>query len=203
MLATITAALAMLYAATTAQAEGVIRRIHEATISLVTLDRQMVGRLTSTVVPDFMYLEYRSLYLELRPSGVAWRSRGTRDPTEAAWLSARSVDSTEAAIAGRPPYHSARRDASPHQAVATKADLRAAVKTILRGEDVNAAKPGPRLTPAKRRQIEAAEAWRKSHAGCSLHNACMRSFVPTEGGYKNAMALYRTMKRNDGNDLSS
>ena len=78
MLATITAALAMLYAATTAQAEGVIRRIHEATISLVTLDRQMVGRLTSTVVPDFMYLEYRSLYLELRPSG--------------------------AAVAGRPPY---------------------------------------------------------------------------------------------------
>ena len=92
--------------------------------------------------------------------------------------------------------------ASPPPA-ATKSDLRAAVKTILRGEDVNAAKPGPRLTPAKRRQIEAAEAWRKSHAGCSLHNACMRSFVPAEGGYKNAMALYRTMKRNDGDDLSS
>ena len=92
--------------------------------------------------------------------------------------------------------------ASPPPA-ATKSDLRAAVKTILRGEDVNAAKPGPRLTPAKRRQIEAAEAWRKSHAGCTLHNACMRSFVPTEGGYKNAMALYRTMKRNDGDDLSS
>jgi hypothetical protein len=109
----------------------------------------------------------------------------------------------EAAVAGRPPYHSARRDASPHQAVATKADLRAAVKTILRGEDVTAVKPGPRLTPAKRRQIEAAEAWRKSHAGCTLHNACMRSFVPAKGGYKNAMALYRTMKRNDGDDLSS
>ena len=108
MLATITAALAMLYAATTAQAEGVIRRIHEATISLVTLDRQMVGRLTSTVVPDFMYLEYRSLYLELRPSCAAWRSRGTRDPTEAA-------------VAGRPPYHSARRDASPHHAAVTSA----------------------------------------------------------------------------------
>ena len=84
MLATITAALAMLYAATTAQAEGVIRRIHEATISLVTLDRQMVGRLTSTVVPDFMYLEYRSLYLEVKAPCAAWRSRGTHDPTEAA-----------------------------------------------------------------------------------------------------------------------
>lgn len=82
--------------------------------------------------------------------------------------------------------------ASPPPA-ATKSDLRAAVKTILRGEDVNAAKPGPRLTPAKRRQIEAAEAWRKSHAGCTLHNACMRSFVPTEGGYKSADALYAHM----------
>ena len=82
--------------------------------------------------------------------------------------------------------------ASPPPA-ATKSDLRAAVKTILRGEDVNAAKPGPRLTPAKRRQIEAAEAWRKSHAGCSLHNACIRSFVPAKGGYKSADALYSHM----------
>ena len=82
--------------------------------------------------------------------------------------------------------------ASPPPA-ATKSDLRAAVKTILRGEDVNAAKPGPRLTPAKRRQIEATETWRKSHAGCSLHNACMRSFVPAKGGYKSADALYSHM----------
>ena len=92
-------------------------------------------------------------------------------------------------------------------APATKSDLRtaihAAVKTILRGEDMSAAKPGPRVTAAKRRQIEAAEACRKSHAGCTLHNACIKSFVPAKGGYKNAMALYRTMKRNDGNDLSS
>ena len=49
---------------------------------------------------------------------------------------------------------------------------------------------------------EAAAAYRKSHAGCTLHNACMRSFVAATGGYKNAMALYRTMKRNDGNDVS-
>ncbi len=190
MLVAITAALTMLCGTATAQAEATVRRIHEATISLVSLDRQMVGHLASTVVPDFMYLEYRSLYLELRQPGTAWRPSRRRDPTGTA-------------VAGRPPYHSARRDGSPHQAVVTKADLRAAVKTILRGEDVNAAKPGPRLTPAKRRQIEAAEAWRKSHAGCSLHNACIRPFVPAEGGYKNAMALYRTMKRNDGDDLSS
>jgi len=75
----------------------------------------------------------------------------------------------------------------------TKSDLRAAVKTILRGEDVSAAKPGPRITAAKQRQIEAAEAYRKSHAGCTLHNACMRSFVPAKGGYKSAAALYSHM----------
>ena len=89
MLATITAALVMLCGAATAQAEGMVRRIHEATISLVSLDRQMVGRLMRTVVPDILYLEYKSLYLEVKASG--------------------------AAVAGRPPYHSARRDASPHQ----------------------------------------------------------------------------------------
>ncbi len=92
---------------------------------------------------------------------------------------------------------------TPTQRAATKSDLRSAVKTILRGEDVSAAKPGPRLTASKRRQVEAAEAYRRSHAGCSLHNACMRSFTTLQGGYKNAMALYRTMKRNEANDLSS
>ena len=63
MIATITAALMTLYAAATAQAESIVRRIHDATIALVSLDCQMVGHLASTVVPDFMYLEYRSLYL--------------------------------------------------------------------------------------------------------------------------------------------
>ena len=84
MLATITAALAMLCGAATVLAEGMVRRIHTAAIALHTLDLQMAGRLARTVVPDFMYQEYKTLYLELRPSGVAWRSRGTRDPTEAA-----------------------------------------------------------------------------------------------------------------------
>ena len=86
MLATITAALMMFYAAATAQAEDMVRRIHDATIALVSLDRQMIGRLAYVVVPDFMYLEYRALYLELRPSGAAWRSRGTRDPADG-WVS--------------------------------------------------------------------------------------------------------------------
>ncbi len=49
MLATITAALMMLCGAATVQAEGMVRHIHEATISLVSLDRQMIGRLTSIV----------------------------------------------------------------------------------------------------------------------------------------------------------
>jgi len=84
---------------------------------------------------------------------------------------------------------------TPPQRAATRSDLREAVKTILRGEDVPDAKPGPRITAAKRRQIEAAEAYRKSHAGCTLHNACMRSFVPAKGGYKSAKTLYRVIVR--------
>ena len=75
----------------------------------------------------------------------------------------------------------------------TRAELHAAVKTILRGEDVNAAKPGPRLTPAKRRQIEAAENYRATHRGCTLHNACLRSFVRVKGGYASGESLYESM----------
>ena len=81
------------------------------------------------------------------------------------------------------------------QRPATKADLRAAVKTILRGEDVNLSKPGPRLTQAKRKQISAAEKYRKTHCGCTLHNACLRSFVFEKGGYSSGKSLYRVMKR--------
>ena len=76
----------------------------------------------------------------------------------------------------------------------------AAVKTILRGEDANAAKPGPRLTAAKRRQIEAAEAYRKSHAGCTLHNACIRSFVAAKGGFKSGKAMYVVLRRQSSQD---
>ena len=108
MLATITAALMMFYASATAQAKDMVRRIHDATIALVSLDRQMIGRLAYVVVPDFMYLEYRALYLELRQPGTAWRPSRRRDPTGTA-------------VAGRPPYHSARRDASPHHAAVTSA----------------------------------------------------------------------------------
>jgi hypothetical protein len=190
MLATITAALMMFYASATAQAESTIRRIHDATISLVSLDRQMTGRLVRTAFPDFMYLEYKSLYLELRP----FRDFHGRVPPIV-----REPVASGAAAAGRPPHPAARRDASSYPMAATKADLRAAVKTILRGEDVNAAKPGPRLTSAKRRQIEAAEAYRKGHAGCSLHNACIRSFVPAKGGYTSGKAMFVVLNRKGNN----
>ena len=66
MIATITAALVTLCAAVTAQAEAIVRRIHDATSSLISLDRQMIGKLTRTVVPEIIYREYKSLYLELR-----------------------------------------------------------------------------------------------------------------------------------------
>ena len=47
----------------------------------------MIGRLARTVVPDILYLEYKALYLELKPS-------------VAAFVSVLPV----AAVAGRPPY---------------------------------------------------------------------------------------------------
>ena len=49
--------------------------------------------------------------------------------------------------------------------------------------------------PPKRRQIETAENYRATHCGCTLHNACLRSFVRVKGGYKSGKALYRVMLR--------
>ena len=66
MIATITAALMSLYAAVSAQAQNTVRRIHDAAIALHMLDRQMMGGVTRTVVPEIMYREYKALYLELR-----------------------------------------------------------------------------------------------------------------------------------------
>ena len=188
MIATITAALMTLCAAATAQAVSTVRRIHDATISLVTLDRQMVGKAARTSVPEIMYSECKALYLELRkdqkpPGGWA-----------AAW--GHGAPPGRGGVRGTPALPCGRDGARPSLAgAATKADLRAAVRTILRGEDVSAAKPGPRITPAKRRQIEAAETYRSTHRGCTLHNACLRSFVPAKGGYKSAMAMYECMRR--------
>ena len=81
------------------------------------------------------------------------------------------------------------------RSAATKADLRTAVKTILRGEDVNLPKPGPRLTAAKRRQIANAEKYKNTHCGCTLHNACVRSFVYERDGYASAESLYESFRQ--------
>lgn len=81
-------------------------------------------------------------------------------------------------------------------AMATKNDMRAAVRTILRGEDVTASKPRHRKNPAKRQQLKAALEYKNSHAGCSIHNACTRAFVPLAGGYASSKCVYRTLLRN-------
>ena len=76
MVAAITAALLALYSAATAEGEALVRRIHNATIALVTLDSQMVGRSVVAVVPDTLYLESKSLYLTLRrPHAAAVQPR--------------------------------------------------------------------------------------------------------------------------------
>lgn len=82
---------------------------------------------------------------------------------------------------------------------ATKADLRSAVKTILRGEDVNAPKPGPRPSSVKQRQIEDALHYLKTHRGCTLHNACLRSFTKIDGGYKSAKSMFAAINRKGNN----
>ena len=79
MIATITAALMTLYAAATAQAESIVRRIHDVAIALHSLDRQMLGNAARTAVPEFMYREYKALYLELREGDGGGAHTGTTD----------------------------------------------------------------------------------------------------------------------------
>ena len=83
---------------------------------------------------------------------------------------------------------------------ATKSDLRAATRTILRGEDVDKAKPGPQMNAAKRQQIAAVEQYRKSHVWSSLHNACQKAFVKVDGGFRSPGALYAHLHAEEKSD---
>ena len=142
-------------------------RCANATQSLLSLKCSIAATSSNrAVVPDPLYLEIKDLYMMLKDS-----------------------------ISAPMPCTVKRLTVPPSKRLATKADLRAAVKTILRGEDVNLSKPGPRLNPAKRRQIEAAENYRATHCGCTLHNACLRSFVRVKGGYASGKSLYLAMLR--------
>ena len=51
------------------------------------------------------------------------------------------------------------------------------------------------FTISMRRQIAAAEKYRKTHCGCTLHNAGIKSFVSAPGGYASGKSLYRVMSR--------
>ncbi len=199
----------MFYAAATAQAKDMVRRIHDATIALVSLDRQMIGRLAYVVVPDFMHLEYRSLYLELRP----FRDFHGRVPPIV-----REPVASGAAVAGRPPYpaarrnasplHTARRDASPHHAAVTVDDLQRAVEEVKRTvrkakreiiEDAHTA----RASESDRRRVPTGErsnqiaAMRKlvrearaSGKKMSILRACRAVWRDVNGGYPSPEALY-------------
>jgi hypothetical protein len=84
------------------------------------------------------------------------------------------------------------------RSIVTKADLRSAVKTILTSEEVDPPKPGPQPTKAKRNQIAAAKTYKKTHCGCSLYNACIKSFVHVPGGYASGESMYESLRRRMG-----
>ena len=171
----------MLYAAATAPVEGMVRRIHDVAGGLLSLDRQMVGRVMRTVVPDILYLEYKSLYLEVKASG--------------------------AAVAGRPPYHSARRDASPHHAAVTVEDIQRAVeemkqtvrkakREIIKDAHTARTSEADRRVPTgeRARQIgNVRKIVREARAAgkrMSILRACRKAWQAVNGGYPSPEALY-------------
>ena len=198
-LSQLAAALMMFYTAATAQAEDMVRRIHDATIALVSLDRQMIGRLAYVVVPDFMYLEYRSLYLELKP----FRDFHGRVPPIV-----REPVASGAAVAGRPPYPAARRDVSPHHAAATVDDLQRAVEEVkqtVRNAKREVIKDAhtARTSEADQRRVPTGERGkqitavrkliRKARASgkkMPILRACRAVWRDVNGGYPSPEALY-------------
>ena len=179
LIATITAALVALYSAATAQAESTIRRIHDATISLVSLDRQMTGRLVRTAVPDFMYLEYKSLYLELRP----FRDFHGRVPPivrePVASGAAMTVDDLQRAVEEvKRTVRKAKREIieDAHTARASEADNRR-VPTGERGKQITAV----------RKLIRKA---RDGGEEMSILRACRAVWRDVNGGYTSPEALY-------------
>ena len=189
MLAAITAALTMLCGAATAQAEGMVRRIHEATISLVSLDRQMVGRLARAVVPDFMYLEYKSLYLELKPS-----------------VAAASAAPPGAARSASAPYQNGQDARCPSKA-ATVEDIQRAVeevklavgkakREIIKDAHTTRTSEADRRVPKgeRARQIgNVRKIVREARAAgkrMSILRACRKAWQDVKGGYPSPEALY-------------
>jgi len=180
MLATITAALMMFYAAATAQAEDMVRRIHDATIALVSLDRQMIGRLAYVVVPDFMYLEYRALYLELKP----FRDFHGRVPPivrapVASGAAAATVDDLQRAVEEvKRTVRKAKREIieDAHTARASEADNR----RVPTGERSN-------QIAAVRKLVREARASGKE---MSILRACRAVWRDVNGGYPSPEALY-------------
>ena len=134
-----------------------------------------------TVVPDILYLEYKSLYLEVKASG--------------------------AAVAGRPPYHSARRDASPHHAAATVEDIQRAVeemkqtvrtakREIIKDAHTARTSEADRRVPTgeRARQIgNVRKIVREARAAgkrMSILRACRKAWQDVKGGYPSPEALY-------------
>ena len=97
--------LGSLYAEATAESKVFSSRVEDVQVELISLKKRLPEDSSRAQLPDVQYLEYKSVYLEAKRYNKEHEN----------------------------PEKTARRDASPHHAAVTKADLRAAVKTIIRG----------------------------------------------------------------------
>ena len=205
MLATFSAALLMFYAAATAPIEATVRRIHSASIALHSLDLQMIGRLMRTVVPDILYLEYKSLYLAVKASGAAVAGRAARRDASphhgrVALLRDRRQD-------GGSPCGRLAEDGSPHHAAVTVEDIQRAVeemkqtvrtakREIIKDAHTARTSEADRRVPTgeRARQIgNVRKIVREARAAgkrMSILRACRKAWQDVKGGYPSPEALY-------------
>ena len=215
MLATISAALMMLYAAATAPVEGMVRRIHDVAGGLLSLDRQMVGRLMRTVVPDILYLEYKSLYLEVKASGAARVDARPPGAAVAGRAARRDASPHHGRVAllrdrrqdGGSPCGRLAEDGSPHHAAATVEDIQRAVeemkqtvrtakREIIKDAHTARTSEADRRVPTgeRARQIgNVRKIVREARAAgkrMSILRACRKAWQDVKGGYPSPEALY-------------
>ena len=111
ILAILGIAVGSLYAETTAESKVFSSRVEDVQAELISLKKRLPEDSSRAQLPDVQYLEYKSVYLEAK--------RYNKEHENPAKTARRWGEPSGRAVA-------ARRDASPHHAAVTKADLRAA-----------------------------------------------------------------------------
>ena len=172
------------------------KRYADTSLSLLSLKSSLTCDSARTVVPDLLYLEGKALYFKAKSS------EATRSEIAPCQTAATSAGLPGAAVAGRPPYHAARRDASPHhcEAAGFMAELRKKINEIHDASVLGKPPPDKRLRGLMRqKQVLYGVAQYKPHE-VSFEKAARMAIIAFKGehgayGERELMSLKQAIRR--------